>query len=340
MSGDTVVRLFGELMDLEAAPREDRLEQLRHLDAGLAAELASLLGADSKSAEILGPLDRTLPRGELAPLPPDPGVSGTVSHYEILERIGGGGMGVVYRARDVRLGRDVALKFLSHPHVQDATARTRFRNEARAASALDHPNLCPVYEYDETPDGRPFIAMALVAGRPLRDRIAEGPLPVAEAVGIAVQAARGLEHAHRAGLVHRDVTPANLLLATDGTVRILDFGVAKRTGGDALTAKGMTLGTIGYMAPEQIKAEAVDARTDVWALGAVLYEMLAGRNPFRGDPRETLSSSMAGRPRRPLRELRPEVSGALEAIVLRCLERDPAARYPTAAALAADLEAR
>ena len=336
MSGDTVIRLFGELMDLEAAPRDARLHELRMGDATLAAELSSLLGADARSAEILAPLDRHFPRVE--PPPPDPGVAGSVSHYEILGRIGGGGMGVVYRARDVRRGREVALKFLSHPRLRDATARARFRNEAEAASRLDHPNICPVYEYDETPDGRPFIAMPFVEGRTLRERIAEGPLPAAEAARIVLQAARGLEHAHQAGLVHRDVTPANLLLTPDGQVRILDFGVVKRTGGEVLTAKGMSLGTIGYMAPEQVRAETVDARTDVWALGAVLYEALAGRSPFKGAPRETLAASMAGRPRWPLRELRPDLPPLLESVVERCLRRDPADRYPSAAALAADLE--
>ena len=337
MSGDTIVRLFSELMDLDAGPRQARLSEIRLGDSTLAAELASLLGADSRSAEILAPLDRHFPRE--APAPPDPGVAGSVSHYEILDRIGGGGMGVVYRAKDVRHGRLVALKFLSHPRLGDATSRARFRNEAEAASRLDHPNICPVYEYDETPEGRPFIVMPFVEGRTLRERIEEGPLSIAEAAGIVLQAARGLEHAHQAGLVHRDVTPANLLLAPGGRVLVLDFGVVKRPGGEALTAKGMALGTIGYMAPEQVRAEPVDARTDVWALGAVLYEALSGRSPFKGlAPYETLSASLAARPRWPLREIRPDLTPLLESAVARCLRRDPADRYPSAAALAADLE--
>ena len=206
-----------------------------------------------------------------------------LSHYEILERLGGGGMGVVYKALDTKLNRHVSLKFLPPELTRDDEARTRFIQEAQAASALDHPNICTIHEIDSTPEGQMFIAMAFYDGVTLKKRIGQGPLPIDEALDIAIQVAQGLVKAHQAGIVHRDIKPANVMLTKDGFVKIVDFGIAKLLGVTGPTQVGSTLGTVAYMSPEQVAGEDVDPRTDVWALGAVLYEMLTGQLPFKGE---------------------------------------------------------
>src|SRR5262245_43072602 len=211
----------------------------------------------------------------------EPDLTGeTVSHYRIVERLGGGGMGVVYKAVDTRLNRFVALKFLSDSLTRDPDAKERFVQEAQAASALDHPNICTIHEIDETPDRELFLTMAFYDGETLKQRIERGRLPVAEALDIAIQMARALSKAHDAGIVHRDVKPANAIVASDGLVKILDFGLAKLAGQADITRTGTTLGTIAYMSPEQIRGVDAGPRLDVWSLGVVIYEMLAGRRPF------------------------------------------------------------
>ena len=210
-------------------------------------------------------------------------VDQTVSHYQIEEKLGGGGMGVVYKARDLKLKRTVALKFLPPELTRDEEAKVRFMHEAQAASALDHVNVGSIHEIDEAEDGRLFIAMAYYAGETLKKKIARGPLPVAEALDYAVQIAQGLSKAHEAGIIHRDVKPANVMVTEEGVVKIVDFGLAKVAEQTQLTKTGTTLGTVAYMSPEQARGEAVDQRTDIWALGVVLYEMLVGRRPFPGE---------------------------------------------------------
>ena len=205
----------------------------------------------------------------------------TISHYRIVSEIGAGGMGVVYKAEDLRLGRFAALKFLSPLLMRDGDAKRRLFDEARAASALDHANVCTIYDIEETPDGQVFIAMAYCEGETLKQRLERGPLPPSEAARIALQVARGLARAHHSGIVHRDVKPANIMVTADGEAKLLDFGIAKLSTGD-MTQSASTLGTIAYMAPEQVQSRTVDDRSDVWALGVVLYEMLAGHRPFRG----------------------------------------------------------
>jgi serine/threonine protein kinase/Tol biopolymer transport system component len=263
-----------------------------------------------------------------------------VSQYRILGLLGGGSMGTVYAAEDTRLRRTVALKFLPAELTRDPLAKARFFQEAQAASALDHPNICTIHEVGETGDGHLYLAMASYDGETVRTRLARGPMPLAEALEIARQTALGLAKAHRNGIVHRDIKPANLIVTVDGMVKILDFGVAKLRGPGGVNVAGSFLGTPAYMSPEQARGEEVDPRADVWSLGVVLYEMLAGVRPFKGgdDLTAVLRSLLEDRPE-PLSRVRPEVAPELERIVARMLARAPAERYPSAAEVAADLAA-
>ena len=204
----------------------------------------------------------------------------TISHYRILEKLGGGGMGVVYKAEDSRLKRTVALKFLKPELTDDEDTRTRFVHEAQAASALQHHNICTIHEIDQTADGRMFICMEYYPGATLKNRIERGALPMREAVEIAAQGAEGLAKAHEAGMVHRDIKPANIAITNDGVLKILDFGLAKLTDRTRITKMGTTVGTVSYMSPEQARGDEVTAAADVWSLGVILYEMLTGRLPF------------------------------------------------------------
>ncbi|HEV7517757.1 MAG TPA: protein kinase, partial [Thermoanaerobaculia bacterium] len=260
-----------------------------------------------------------------------------VSHFRVTEPLGGGGMGVVYRAEDTRLGRTVALKFLAPELGRDPIAKARFLTEARAASALEHPNLCTILDVGETEEGLLFLAMPLYDGESLDRRLARGPLPVEQALDIATQTARGLAKAHQQGIVHRDIKPANLFLTDDGTVKVLDFGIAKLTGEAGPTQAGAFLGTPFYMAPEQTRGAAVDARADVWSLGAVLYQMLAGRPPFIGGSGAAVVHAVLYENPEPLSRLRPEVPPELERIVAHMLARDPEERYADAIEVLAEL---
>jgi len=206
-----------------------------------------------------------------------------VNHYEILEKLGEGGMGVVYKAEDTKLKRLVALKFLPVGSSQDGEAKQRFINEARAASALDHPNICTLHEIGETREGQMYITMAYYRGQSLKDKLRAGPLPVAEVVRIAIQTARGLSRAHEEGIIHRDIKPANLIVTARNEIKIVDFGLAKLAAVTMFTQAGRALGTISYMSPEQAQGVEADHRTDIWSLGVVLYEMLTGEKPFQGD---------------------------------------------------------
>jgi serine/threonine-protein kinase len=264
-------------------------------------------------------------------------VGQTVSHYRVLEELGGGAMGVVYKAQDVRLKRFVALKFLPPALTRDPAARQRFVQEAEAASALDHPNVCAIHDIDTTDEGRVFIAMAFYEGETLKKRLQRGPLPIAEAVALGAQIARGLAAAHVAGIVHRDIKPANLMLTARGEVKIVDFGIAKLAGQDDLTATGVSLGTVAYMAPEQFAGQ-IDARVDIWALGVVLFEMLAGRRPFDGENDIAVMNAVLNGTAPSVRSLRPDVPAGLAAIVDRALERRPADRYDSADDVARELE--
>jgi eukaryotic-like serine/threonine-protein kinase len=259
----------------------------------------------------------------------------TISHYRIVEKLGAGGMGVVYKAFDDRLGRMVALKFLP-PHLrQDRKLKEGLAEEARAASALDHPNIVVIHEIDETKDGDLFIAMALHEGTTLRHRMAAG-LPVKEALQIARQIASGLARAHENGIFHRDIKPSNIIVDKDGIARIIDFGLAK-TSDATITAEGSAKGTPLYMSPEQASGKAVDRRTDLWSLGAVLYEMLAGKPPFPGGAQLQVMHAIVNDAPPKLRDVRPELPAGIDAIVSRALEKDPAKRYQSAADIVRDV---
>jgi serine/threonine-protein kinase len=261
----------------------------------------------------------------------------TVSHYRILERLGGGGMGIVYRAQDTRLDRTVALKFLPMEWCQESLLRERFTREARAASNLDHPHICTVFDIGETPEGQLFIAMAYCPGETLKERILRGPMPIEEAIGIAIQIGEALESAHEGGIVHRDIKPANILITDRDQVRVVDFGLAKLAGEATVTRQGSVIGTPAYMSPEQATGAEVDGRSDLWALGVVLYEMVTGRRAFAADNEQAILLAITTSDPTPIDTLRSEVPAELQRIIRRCLKRKPQDRYRSAAELVADL---
>jgi serine/threonine-protein kinase len=261
----------------------------------------------------------------------------TVSHYRITEKLGGGGMGVVYKAEDTRLRRTVALKFLPPEMTRDADAKERFIREAQAASALDHPSICTIHDIDETDDGRSFICMAYYPGRTLKYRIREGSLTFPESVEFALQIAEGLSKAHSRGIVHRDIKPANILVTEDGRAKIVDFGLAKLAGETRLTKMGTTVGTVAYMSPEQARGDPVDERTDIWSLGAVLYEMVTGHPPFEADYDQAVLYMICHEDPKPMTAHGAGVPPDLDAIVQRSLCKDPDGRYQDVAAFHEDL---
>jgi eukaryotic-like serine/threonine-protein kinase len=257
-----------------------------------------------------------------------------LSHYRVLEKLGGGAMGVVYRGLDLRLDRHVALKFLPPETSRDSEARERLTQEAKSASALDHPNICTIHDIDATPEGQLFIAMAYYDGETLKKRIARGRLTVTEALDIAIQMAAGLAEAHAAGIVHRDIKPANVMLTKSGLVKIVDFGIAKLLNVTGPTRTGTTLGTVAYMSPEQVACQALDQQSDVWSLGAVLYELLTGRPPFDGDSEWAVMNAISTQEPRAPSSLRPEVPDAVDALVARALAKKKSERFASASAFA------
>jgi serine/threonine protein kinase/tetratricopeptide (TPR) repeat protein len=263
----------------------------------------------------------------------------TISHYRILEKLGEGGMGVVYKAEDTKLRRAVALKFLPPELTRDAEAKARFIQEAQAASALDHANICTIHEIDETEDGQLFIAMTHCDGETLREKIKWGPLGTEAVLGIAMQIAHGLAKAHAQGIVHRDIKPANVIVTGDGVAKILDFGLAKLAGQVRLTRASSTIGTVAYMSPEQASGKDVDERSDIWSLGVVLFEMLTGRLPFKGDYEQAMVYSILNEAPLTVAALRPDAPKRLGNVVARALEKNPDERYRHIHEMIVDLEA-
>jgi serine/threonine protein kinase len=334
--------LFDEIVELESGSRRERLEEIGRTDPTLREAVEWLLSADDDADAALHDYSfgtpRDTPASNTNSRDPLGAIGQTVSHFRITDYLAAGGMGAVYSAEDLQLGRAVAIKFpLPHQHM-DRGVKERFVNEARSAAALDHPNLCTVHEIGESEHGV-FLAMPLYPGETLKDRLArQGALPPAEALEIVQQVTTGLASAHAAGIVHRDLKPGNVMLLPDGMVKVLDFGLAK-VRDISLTKSHMTLGTIGYIAPEQIRGNPVDARTDLWAIGVMLYEMLTGTPPFRGEHEMSiLHAVLHDDPTRPS-EVNRDLSPGFDDLIGALLQKDPADRYPSAEALRTDLTA-
>ncbi len=260
-----------------------------------------------------------------------------ISHYRILEKIGEGGMGIVYKAEDTKLKRTVALKFLPPELTRDPQAKARFVQEAQAAAALDHPNICAVFEIGEA-EGSTYIAMPYVKGQSLKERIAMGPLSMGEALDIAAQVAEGLKEAHEKGIIHRDIKPANIILTEKGQAKIMDFGLAKLEAGVDLTRTMAVIGTAAYMSPEQARGEEVDHRTDIWSFGATLYEMLTGQKPFGQKHDQALIYSILNDTTESVSRIRPEIPKPLDSVIQKALEKDRSRRYQSMAELIKDLK--
>ena len=263
----------------------------------------------------------------------------TISHYKILEKLGEGGMGVVYKAEDIKLQRTVALKFLPPEFTRDAEAKERFIREAQAASSLEHANICNIHEIDEMDGGQMFIVMACYEGELLKDKISKGPLPLPDVIYYASQIANGLAKAHVKNIVHRDIKSANVQITVDGVAKILDFGLAKLGEKSQLTKEHTTMGTVVYMSPEQIRGQDVDFRTDIWSLGVLLYEMITGQLPFKGEYESAIQYSILNENPQAITGLRTGVPVELERIVKKALEKYPEKRYQHVDEVAGDLNA-
>ena len=331
--------LLDEAFERPAGERRAFLDEACAGDPELRAHLETLLAADEAAGGFLAtPAHQAAVElladtsGEAARL-----ADRELGPYRLVREIGSGGMGMVYEAEDTRLRRRVAIKLLPLEYIRDSAAKERFLREARTASALDDPNICTVHDIGEC-DGQLYIVMAYYEGETLKERLARGPLPVSEARQVAIEVARALVRAHEAGIVHRDIKPANVMLTRQGKVKVLDFGIAKMRGDATLTRIGSSLGTPAYMPPEQARGEPVDGRTDIWSLGALLYEMLAGCRPFPGDDERAVLSAVQNRQAEPLERIRPEVPPELSRTVAKALAKDPAERHQSAAELLSDLE--
>ena len=347
-----IERLYHAALELDRKDRAPFLAKECVGDESLRREVESLLESDSQAGSFIefpaievaarSLAEQGLPRTATSALE----AGTTISHYRLIAKLGRGGMGEVYRASDLKLARDAALKFLPDEFLQEPQKLERFRREAWAASALNHPNICTIYEIGEH-EGRLFIAMELVEGKTLAEKLKDGLLSIERVLSYSRQIAEALEEAHEHGIIHRDLKPANVMVTAKGRVKILDFGLAKllrQVEADApteeslfVTQAGAVMGTVPYMAPEQLRGDAVDARTDLYALGELIYEMATGQRPFPETHTSQLISAILTRNPQPPRELNPQISEELETIILKAMAKDPAQRYQSAREVMGDL---
>ena len=343
-----VREVFGAALELTPEDRPGFLDSACESDADVRNEVESLLRSDEAAGEFLGPAQEEGQEHKNLSRDDDPWIGKQAGQYRIVERIGVGGMGVVYRAEDVRLGRSAALKFLSTEIERDFRARERFEREARAASALNHPNICTIYGVDEF-EGRPYLAMELLKGQPLSEMIQGKPLDNERFLKLAIPIVSALEAAHAEGIIHRDLKPANIFLTDKGQVKILDFGLAKQSALESpnagstespdagLTTAGLIVGTVSYMSPEQIRAEKLDARSDLFSAGAVLYEMATGHQAFPGRISVLILDAILNRQPEMVSKSNPLVPESIAGIISRALEKDRDRRYQSASELLRDL---
>ncbi|MBZ5581298.1 MAG: protein kinase, partial [Acidobacteriia bacterium] len=343
---ERIKQVYNSALRIEPQQREAFLDEACAGDEWLRREIEQLLAQGSQADGFLESPALEIAARAIAVEEQGSELAGrALLHYRVIEKIGEGGMGVVYRARDERLQRDVAIKVLAGAALPNERARTQLLREARAAAALNHPNICTVHEAGNA-DGHAYVAMELVEGKSVSALLEQGPLSFEHTVRYGVQLADALAHAHPRGIVHRDLKSANVVVNREGRAKVLDFGLAKRldvrawneiTRSQATeTAPGMVAGTLAYMAPEQLRGEAADVRSDIWSLGVVLYEMAAGVRPFRGRTWSELSSAILNEGPAPLPG---RASGALWAVIGRCLEKNPQRRYQTADDARAALDA-
>jgi serine/threonine protein kinase len=364
-----IEELFHRAAECAPEHRAELLIETCRNDTELRQEVEALLSCDGNAGDSVGAAVRVGLEEVGFPLTGE-----TISHYRILEGIGGGGMGLIYRAEDLRLGRQVALKFLPEESTKDPAALGRFEREARSASALEHPNICPIYEFGEH-DGQPFLVMQLLEGQTMRELIsaaveAKTSLALSRLLGLAIQILDGLDAAHQKGIIHRDIKPANIFVTREGQAKILDFGLAKLASllslegsesernprGESVTQEilretlplttpdlflsrtGVAMGTAGYMSPEQVRGKKLDARTDLFSFGLVLYEMVTGKRAFTGDTGPELQEAILSQTPSPAREVNPRLPAKLEKIIGKALEKDREARYQSASEMRSDLE--